>query len=227
MLLPALLKLRAPKMKARTGARPRRAPLTGRRSAVPPPQAARAPAAYCVPAHLLSTRGVAAGRAPAERARAPTAGAAARAGGLVPAHALPEQRDLPHAAGARGGAARGAQGGPHRLPHVRLRAALCVRLHAHPGPRGARPAAPAAAACRGGRRLRAGVVSAGAACRALRCKVSGCLCSSALGRCCCASPRYGGQCDAPVRCRACRRSRRSAWGALRGPKAGWAADGWV
>ncbi len=49
MLLPALLKLRAPKMKARPGARPRRAPQPARRPAAPPPgRRARAPRRVCL-----------------------------------------------------------------------------------------------------------------------------------------------------------------------------------
>lgn len=109
-------------------------------------------------------------------------------GGLLPAHALPLERDLPHAARARGAAAQrcalrallavrpllpplaaagracarrspaptspflfprlssiicSAEGGPDWLPHVRLRAPLCVRLHTHPGAGGhARGCAP-------------------------------------------------------------------------------------
>ena len=60
-----------------------------------------------------------------------------RIGWLVPAHAVPVIGDLPHAAGARGGAAGGAQGRPDRVPHLRLCAALHQLLHPHPGPGGA------------------------------------------------------------------------------------------
>ena len=60
-----------------------------------------------------------------------------RIGWLVPAHAVPVIGDLPHAAGAGGGAAGGAQGRPDRVPHLRLCAALHQLLHPHPGPGGA------------------------------------------------------------------------------------------
>jgi hypothetical protein len=50
-------------------------------------------------------------------------------------------RDLPDAAAPRGGAQGDAQRRPHRFPHLRLRASLCLGLHADPRPRGAASAA--------------------------------------------------------------------------------------
>lgn len=53
-------------------------------------------------------------------------------GRLVSTHTVSVVGDLPHAAGARGGAERCAESRPHRLPYLRLCSSLRVRRNTHP-----------------------------------------------------------------------------------------------
>ncbi len=117
MLLPALLKKQKPKMKVRPPDR-----------LWPDPASALLMKPRSAQAHVISQTW--------QQRLAVMSLVCRAAGGLVPTHAVPVVRDLPHAAGARGGAAGGAEGRPDRVPHLRLRAALHQLLHPHPWARG-------------------------------------------------------------------------------------------
>jgi len=107
MLLPSLLKAAVPRMKVRLVASLTRYSLFSALVPFPPPLTQHA----AVPL-------------PPRKQNKTT-------GRLVPPHALPLLRDLPHPPRSRRSPPRRPPCRPHRVPHLRLRAPLHQQLHAH------------------------------------------------------------------------------------------------